>query len=142
MLYIEFVEYRNKYYEAQKVYESIVNENQELFSMTQPRATTFDNEKVTGGKEADSFNTYIIKKDERNITERLKEAKTILEARKMLVEMKEKELRTSSDKKDQIYVYRYLEKKKIKQIRNLVHYEEAQIFRILREIKENLKRRL
>ena len=49
MLYIEYEEYKNKYYEVQKKYNDILNEKEELFAKTQPKATQINGEKTAGG---------------------------------------------------------------------------------------------
>ena len=46
MLYIEYEEYKNKYYEVQRKYNDILNEKEELFAKTQPKATQITGEKT------------------------------------------------------------------------------------------------
>ena len=139
MLYIEFEVYKNKYYEAQKKYDAILSEKEILFNKTQPKATNYSAEKVRGGETNNSFDIYLIAKDEKLIDERLDEIKAILEDRKDLLKMKEEELRESKNVHDRIYVCRYLDRIKVRRIARIVSYSEIQIYRILKQIEKNVK---
>lgn len=139
MIYVEFNEYRNKYYETQRKYNEIISEKEMLFSLTQPKAVVLDEEKVMGGKPKSKYDEYLCKLEEKRINERLEEIRSILTDRKHLLQMKEAELRESENIHDKIYCCKYLDKMKIYQIKRKVGYEDAQIYRILRQIKRNIK---
>lgn len=95
MLYNEYEQLRIKYYEAQNKCDEILSEKEALFQLTQPKAITLDKEKVSGGGGNNIFDTYLIKKEEKKIDQRLEEANNILKNRKQLLEIKEQELRKS-----------------------------------------------
>lgn len=59
--------------------------------------------------------------------------------RKVLLDKKETELRNSTEWIDKIYVYKYLEKFKVKKIINIMPYEAAQVYRMLNEIRNTLQ---
>lgn len=139
MIYEEYHEFKIKYYQAQKKYDEILSEKERLFIKTQPKSINLDKERVSGGMAGNSFDEYLIAKEEKRIDEILEETKLILKDRKHLIELKEEELRSSNNIQDKIYTYRYIDKMKIHKITRLVDYSEAQIYRILRTIKNNLK---
>lgn len=139
MIYIEYENYKNKYYEAQTIFNNILNEQERLFVMTQPKATNPDKEIVSGGSPNNTFDTYLIEKEEKQIEARLQEARTILEDRGKLLKLKEEELRDSNNPYDKIYTYRHIDNLKIFKICRLVGYGEAQVYRILRIIRKNIK---
>lgn len=139
MLYIDFEIYKQKYYEAQKKYDAILSEKEVLFNKTQPKATRYNSEKVAGGEISNSFDNYLIVKDEKLIDERLDEIKNILEDRKNLLQMKEVELRDSKNIHDRIYTCRFLDRQKVRKIARIVSYSEIQVYRILKEIEKNKK---
>lgn len=139
LLYVEYEEYKNKYYEVQRKYDEILGEKEVLFVKTQPKAVKFDGEKVSGGSPVNAFDEYLIMKEKKNIDQRLKEVKSILDDRARLVELKEEELRASNNVQDKIYRYRYLDRFTIDKITRLVNYSRPQIFRILKTIRNNLK---
>lgn len=138
MNYVAYEIYKNKYYEAQLKYNEILSEKELLFNTTQPRATKTDTDKK-GSRKDNIFDNYLIAKEQRQIDKRLKEVKSILRDRERLLKLKEEELLNSSNLYDRIYKYKYIEKMKVFKICKLIGYSEAQIYRILKTIKTNLK---
>ena len=138
MNYVAYEIYKNKYYEAQLKYNEILSEKELLFNTTQPRASKTDTDKQ-GGKKDNIFDSYLIAKEQRQIDKRLKEVKSILRDRERLLKLKEEELINSNNLYDRIYKYKYMEKMKVFKICKLIGYSEAQIYRILKTIKTNLK---
>ena len=138
MLYIVYEEYKLKFYEAQQQYNDILNEKEKLFVKTQPKATTFDKERVDGGNRRNSFDDYVIIKEKKQIDQRLNEIKSILDDREKLLKLKEEELKASKHIYDRIYVYRYMNRLTGKKIANLIPCGDATVFRILKKIKKNI----
>jgi hypothetical protein len=138
LLYIEYHEYRNKYYAAQEKYDEVLSEKEHLFVKTQPKATQYDKEVVSGGSPSNSFDEYLILKDKKQIDERLEEAKSILEDRERLLKLKEIELRQSKDWHDKVYVYKYLDNLSANEIKYKMHYCRSNIYEILKKIKKNI----
>ena len=139
MIYVEYEDYKSRYYETQKQYNDILNEKEKLFLMTQPKTMKYDSEPVNGGVHKNIFDEYLLLKEQKNIDQRLKEIKAILEDRKKLLDLKEEELRNSTDNRDKIYTFRFLDRMKVHKITRLVNYEQAQVYRIINEIKINIK---
>ena len=140
MIYIEYEAYKSKYYDTQKQYNDILNEKEKLFSMTQPKTMKFDGEPVEGGVHKNIFDEYLLLKEQKNIDQRLKEIKAILEDRENLLSLKEEELKNSTNVQDKIYVCRYINRMKVYKISRLVGYSEAQIYRLLKTIKSNINK--
>lgn len=139
MLYIEYEEYKNKYYEVQRKYNDILNEKEELFAKTQPKATQITGDKTAGGKHENIFDEYLIQKEKKNIDRRLEEVKSILEDRERLVKLKEQELRASTNSYDKIYRCRYIDKLTIEKTARISNYSRSQVFNILKIIRKNIK---
>lgn len=138
MLYKEYWEYKTKYYDAQKKYDEVLSEKERLFAKTQPKATQYDKEVVSGGSPSNTFDEYVIAKEKKQIDERLEEAKSILDDRERLLKLKEEELRHSKDWYDIIYVYYYINKLSIRKIEKRIPFSKSDIYRKLETIKENL----
>lgn len=138
MIYKEYVEYKTKYYEAQKIYDAVLNEKEMLFLKTQPGSTEYDKERVSGGSPSNAFDTYLIAKEKKQIDARLEEAKSILEDREKLFKLKEEELRASKDWNDIIYIYYYIENLSIRKIAMRIPFSATQIFRIIQIIRKNI----
>ena len=139
MIYPIYEEFKSKYYETQKEYDNILSEKEKLFALTQPSAVKFDKEVVSGGVKDNTFDKYLILKEEKKIDQRLEEIKAILDDREHLLKQKEKELKESTNIQDKIYKYKYIDKLKIYKIAKLVGYSEPQVYRILKTIRSSLK---
>ncbi len=139
MLYEEYEIYKNKYYEAQRKYNDILNEKEELFAITQPKAMQITGERTSGGKHVNTFDIYVIQKEKKNIDQRLKEIKSILDDRERLVRLKEQELRASNNPHDKIYRCRYVDRLTIEKTCRISNYSRSQVFNILKEIRRNIK---
>lgn len=138
MIYKEYQEILNKFNDAQEEYNILLNEKETLFQMTQPKSVDCENERVKGGAIKNSFDSYLEIKEKSKIDERLVEIKSILDARKELLNFKEEQLRKSKDWNDVIYVYYYLENLSTYKIEKRIPYSQRQICRKLKEIKDNL----
>jgi hypothetical protein len=139
MLYIQYIELKKKYTAAQEDYDSIINEKEKLFRATQPKGTDFSKEKVVGGISSNPFDNYLIESELKGLDKRLEIARSILEARKVLYQLKKEELKLSTDVYDKIYVYKEMYKLQVYKIAGLVGYSEPQVYRILRKIRKNIK---
>jgi len=139
VLYVEYHQLKTKYVLVQSQYDAILTEQEELFARTQPTAVDFEKERVTGTKTSNPFDAYLIEKEKKRIDERLEEVKGILDDRKELLDMKERELRASKDWYDIIFKYYYLDNLSITKIENRIPYSRVQIWRKLNVIKDNLK---
>lgn len=138
MIYLEYIDYKNKYSEIQKIFDGILNEKEQLFSITQPKASKMEGEKVNGGVKENLFDRYLIMKDEKQIDTRLEEARSLLKDREHMLELKEAELRDSKDWQDVIYVYYYIERLSIRKIAKKIPFSTTEIFRKLKKIEKNI----
>ena len=139
-VYLIYEQAKRRYSDAMKNYLSILDEKEELFNRTQPRSVQYDAERVEGGTPVNSFDEYLIKKEERQIDERLAEAERLLHQRDQLLQIAEVRLKASQSVEDKIYIQRIIEKKQIYKISSKVGYSQSQVFRILKRIKENIER--
>jgi hypothetical protein len=138
MLYKEYWEYKTKYYDAQKKYDEVLSEKEDLFARTQPKATQYDKEVVSGGSPGNTFDEYVIAKEKKQIDERLEEAKSILSDREKLLRLKEEELYASADWHDKIFIYKYVCNMSVNEIKYRMPYCRSQIYEILKIIKKNI----
>lgn len=139
MKYLEYVKCKVSYEKILNVLESIVEEKEQIFISTQPKATKLDKLSVEGGVKPNLFDEYLIKVEKKQLDLKLKEAQKLVDTRYKLLKEKELDLRNSKEWIDKIYVYKFIEKLPVKAIIHLIPYEEAQIYRIITEIKKNTK---
>lgn len=140
MIYLEYEEYRLKYIASQKRYDAIITEKEELFAQTQPKSVRFDSERVSGGVSDNAFDNYLIAKERKKIESRLDEARSILEERANLLNLKEEELRASKEVLDKLYCCRVLDRMKMQRIIRVLNYSESHIYRMLGEIYTQVKK--
>lgn len=138
MLYVEYLDYKKKYLDAQVIYDRILSEKEILFTMTQPKAVQFDKERVSGGTTNNSFDNYLVIKDSRHLDDKLEEIRSILKDREELLRAKEQELKNSKDWLDIIFVYYYIEKLSIRKISKKIPFGTTEIFRKLKKIEKNI----
>ena len=139
-IYVVYEDYKKVYYEVQKQYNQTLEEREKLFAKTQPQSLKFDKLIIDNNNYNNAFESYLIAKERMQIDKRISELKIILEDRKNLLETKEKELRKSKQWIDKLYVYKYIENLSVKEILQLMPYEEAQIYRMLKQIKKVIGR--
>lgn len=131
MLYRIYHEYLEKRAEAQRKYDEILAEKEQLFAKTQPKSVKYRDSKISGGSRENAFDSYLISKERASIDERLKEIKSILADRTNLVELKEQELRASKDYYDRVYVGYYLDRLTVSKMVRYLPYGSSQVFRML-----------
>lgn len=140
MLFLDYEEYKTKYIETQKKYDEILSEKEELFARTQPKAIRFDVERVAGGKQEKTFDTYLIDKERKRIDERLDEVKSLLEDRERLLKLKRVELYESNELYDKIYRLKYVETIRAYKIARMLNYSPSQVYRILEQIDKAIEK--
>ena len=138
-MYKEYLVYKKKCEAAQKIYDNIVSEKEELFRMTQPQGTDFSKEKVSGGEKNNAFDSYLIQDEFKQLDDRLNIARSILEDRIRLLRLKEEQLRHSHNPYDKAFVYRHLERKFVYQVAQKISYSESHTFRMLEKIAKDIK---
>lgn len=138
MLYQDYYCYWQRYREAQRIYDEILAEKEQLFELTQPQGTDYSKDRISGGERVKVFDLYVAQKEERRLDQRLEEIKSVVTDRKELLEMKEQELRASKQWHDRIFTYYILDNLSIRQIESRIPYSRRQIYRILDEIKTKL----
>lgn len=138
-VYIEYEESKINYNKISKILTSLITEKENLFLNTQPKSTKFDKILTEGGKKSNSFDNYLIEVEKKQLDQKIEEAKKLVNTRSKYLKDKEEELRSSKEWLDKIYVYRFLDKLPVKAMIHLIPYEEAQIYRMIREIETNIK---
>lgn len=135
-MYIKYLENMELYLKAQNELKRLIDKKQLLFDRTQPGATKYDSEKVSGGNTSNSkWDEYLDKAQE--LEDRIVVAQEIVNARKLIKDLSEQDLRNSKNNYDIIFVARVLERKKVYQITAIVNYSERQVNRYLKEINKN-----
>ena len=134
MIYVEYEYLRRKKAEAEKRYDAILGEKEELFERTQPKGIRYDRDKVTGGEDPDKYAEYLITKERKKIARRLAEAKRLVEERREQLAGKEAELRASAETLDKVYAMRVLDCAGAEEIAEAVRYSRSRVYDFLKII--------
>ena len=134
MIFKDYEEYLKEFLDSQQQFDAIIREKEKLFAKTQPNATRFDKEKVTGGVMENAFDTYLERKDETMIDYRISEAESLLRNRELLLSIKKDELYASHDILDKVYRMNRIEKIRPYRIARILNYSVSQIYRHLERI--------
>ncbi|KAK8835472.1 hypothetical protein M9Y10_004576 [Tritrichomonas musculus] len=125
-VYVDYEDFKNKYFEVQKKYDEILREKEYLFSKTQPKAARAD-KGIAATSPTNVFDEYLIAKEKTKIDQRLEEIKAIASDRARLLKLKEIELRHSKNIWDRIYTMRYLDNLHIQKIAFILNYSQSQV---------------
>lgn len=139
MIYPEYEFFRMHWSETNRRYMELLSEKAELFSLTQPRGVDTEKEAVSGGKQGNVFESYMIALESSKIDERLQAVKEVLDTQRAMLKEKESELRKSLYLDDKVYRMHYIDKMNVYKIARALNYAESHIYRSLRQIEKTLK---
>ena len=139
MIYPEYHYLLIKYSETQARLSDLLNEKEELFAITQPKGVNTEKETVSGGKNTNLYEAYLIQKEQSHIEERIAEIKEILDDRYKLLKDAEGRLKASLILDDRIYKMRYIDRTRVYKIARRLNYSESHVYRIIERIEKNLK---
>ena len=141
MICVEYALCYQKYKDALDIYKSIMEEQEQLFNMTQPKSVRYDKDRVQSTP-PNLYEQYISKKEEKRIDERLNSAKELVNHREYLLEIKKKELIASKNVSDLIYRYKNIDNISPSHISEMMGYSMNHIYRILENINSKIEKML
>lgn len=138
MFYIEYHDLFKKYKQAEKKYYKALDKKSKLVYSIEPHAAQYKEILVdySYSNPDEGFINYSSDIDE--VNELINETRNNKDVLEYELKKKEKELRYSCDIYDKIYVYQWLERKKVNNYYKLLPYSKRQIYRFIHEIRENL----
>lgn len=142
MNYLEHNKQWVEYQQAQADLQEVLDEYMIVFQRTQPKVKY--GERVSGNP-VNKTEEYVIELENRRIKERMAEAQEIIEAKKVLLDIAEAELRKSKNIYDLIYTKKWVDHKRPKDIyRELdlmgMNYSRGHIYVIINRIKAQIGR--
>lgn len=139
MVFLEYERAKNKYSKAQMWLDDALTEQERLLTKTMPNAIRYDRVNVKSSPNGNVLDDYVIAKQEKKIDNKIFRMRQLLSDREKLLKLKEKELRVSKDKLDQIYCMRFVDNKRTYLIAKTLNYSESQIYRILDKIQKEIR---
>lgn len=138
MIYEEYHDLLKKFKSAESSYYKALDRKSKLLYSIEPHAAQLKEVMVDYSFDSpdSAMIDYTAEIDEvNNLINTTRNNKDVLEYE---LRKKEKELRYSHDIYDRIYVYKWLERKRVREYYRLLDYSKRQIYRFIDEIKENL----
>jgi hypothetical protein len=138
MLYVDYLQAKVKYEDALIAVSEILDEKTVIFQRTQPKSPIMDSERVDGGTPLNKSEEYVVEMEQKRIEERLETAKSIMMDRKVLLDHKLADLKQSKNIYDRIYRHKWLDGMRVGEIGMIMHYSEAQVYRLIKIIEKNI----
>lgn len=134
-LFIEYEELRREFNLAKKEYEKALDKKAKYYYSVLPGASDPSKE-PSGGNSDDKFLNYTIRINE--IEKEIEVRRNLMDNLLYRLKLKAMELRDSKEILDRVYVYRYVDRLKVRHIGIKLNYSTRRIYQILEEIQERL----
>ena len=108
MIYEEYEAILNRIHKKEKELIDQINKREDLFSMTQPKSSKFDKEKVDSKNPTNSMEQYVIQKEYLN--EKINQLNQTLDDWYQILRRKRDELKQSKHPYDKIYYFFRIER--------------------------------
>ena len=139
--YTDYESYLVRYEHIQVQFVRVLLEKEKLLTRTLPSAIRYDKDKVQNTIDDNPLEDYIISVEEKELDVKIARLRRHLDDWRVLMDVKEGELRKSQVLIDRVYVMRYLDGLSVNKICRILHYEKTRIYELLTEIAKNGKKR-
>ena len=139
--YTDYESYLVRYEHIQMQFVRVLLEKEKLLTRTLPSAIRYDKDKVQNTIDDNPLEDYIISVEEKELDVKIARLRRHLDDWRVLMDVKEGELRKSQVLIDRVYVMKYLDGLSVNKICRILHYEKTRIYELLTEIAKNGKKR-
>lgn len=139
--YIDYENYLVRYERIQRAFIGVLLEKEKLLTRTLPCAIRYDKDKVQNTIDDNPLEDYIISVEENELDVKIERLRRHLDDWRVLMDVKEQELRKSQVLIDRVYVMKHLDGLSVNKICRILHYEKTRIYELLTEIAKNGKER-
>ena len=139
--YTDYERYLVRYEHIQSQFVRVLLEKERLLTRTLPSAIRYDKDKVQNTVDDNPLEDFVISVEEQELDVKIARLRRHLEDWRVLMDVKEGELRKSQALIDRVYVMRYLDGLSVNKICRILHYEKTRIYELLTEIAKNGKKR-
>lgn len=127
--YLEYEGIKERYEGLQETFAKILLEKERLLTRTLPNAIRYDGLKVESSVNGNPLEEYVLSVEDEELDMKLGQYRQSLTDWRILLDLKERELRQSTSVIDRIYVYRYLEGYSVNRICRAINYGRAWVYR-------------
>ena len=139
--YTDYESYLVRYEHIQVQFVRVLLEKEKLLTRMLPSAIRYDKDKVQNTIDDNPLEDYIISVEEKELDVKIARLRRHLDDWRVLMDVKEQELRKSQVLIDRVYVMKYLDGLSVNKICRILHYEKTRIYELLTEIAKNGKKR-
>lgn len=139
--YTDYESYLVRYEYIQAQFVRVLLEKEKLLIRTLPSAIRYDKDKVQNTIDDNPLEDYAISVEEKELDVKIARLRRHLDDWRVLMDVKEGELRKSQVLIDRVYVMRYLDGLSVNKICRIIHYEKTRVYELLTEIAKNGKKR-
>ena len=139
--YTDYESYLSRYEYIQVKFVRVLLEKEKLLTRTLPSAIRYDKDKVQNTIDDNPLEDYVISVEEKELDVKIARLRRHLDDWRVLMDVKEQELRKSQVLIDRVYVMKYLDGLSVNKICRILHYEKTRIYELLTEIAKNGKKR-
>lgn len=139
--YTDYESYLVRYEHIQVQFVRVLLEKEKLLTRTLPSAIRYDKDKVQNTIDDNPLEDYVISVEEKELDVKIARLRRHLDDWRVLMDVKEGELRKSQVLIDRVYVMKYLDGLSVNKICRILHYEKTRIYELLTEIAKNGKKR-
>lgn len=132
--YLEYERIKERYINFQARFADALLEKERLLTKTLPNTIRYDRDHVLASVDGNPLEDYMIAVEDKGLEDKLSHYRQNLKDWRVLLEIKEEELRKSQDKMDKIYVMRCIDRYGINRIAKIMSYSRSQVYRILARI--------
>lgn len=132
--YLEYESIKERYESFQNLFAKILLEKERLMTKTLPNAITYDGLKVQSSVDGNPLEEYVLSVEDEGLDLKLNRYRQALSDWRMLLDLKERELRESRESIDRVYVMRNLDGYSINRVAKVMSYSRSQVYRILGKI--------
>ena len=139
--YTDYESYLVRYEHIQMQFVRVLLEKEKLLTRTLPSAIRYDKDKVQNTIDDNPLEDFVISVEEKELDVKIARLRRHLDDWRVLMDVKEQELRKSQVLIDRVYVMRYLDGLSVNKICRIIHYEKTRVYELLTEIAKNGKKR-
>lgn len=140
MIYEEYEAIRKKISKKEEKLFKLMEKRDNLFAMTQPKSSQFDDEIVDGKNPVNTIEEFVMKDEEQQLSVRIDQLNHLLDDWYQALKRKKEELKLSKNTYDRIYYYRFIEKLSIEKIAKMIFMSRSRTYDYYDNICQRLKK--
>lgn len=137
-MYLEYHELLKKYKDAERRYNESLEERSKLILAVMPKATQAKEVMTSGGNTSSDWKLIDYASEIDGVDKLINQSRNTRDMLNYELKKKEREMRTSGDVYDKIYVFKWIEGRKPRHFNKLIGFSLSRTYDYIAEMKEKL----